>query len=233
MQLKVSRFSCKYAYISERIDLMDLIYGTRNPSKLKSMIKMLDGLNFCITGLEALGLKIEEAEETGKDPLSNAAQKAQFYFQQIKKPVFSCDSGLYFEGIDENDQPGVLIKRIHGNNLTYREMLHYYSNLAAKYGGRLTAYYKNSICLVMDENDIYKYDGQDICSERFYIVDKPHKTYREGFPLDSLSVEIKSMKYYYDLEGSKSNSLGVINGFRSFFIRSINDYFNEALSLLP
>lgn len=203
---------------------MNLIYGTYNPSKLESMKKMLGGLDLCITGLGNLGIKLLEAEETGKDPLSNAIQKAMTYFEQIKQPIFSCDSGLYFEDVDEKDQPGVLIKRIHGNNLTHREMLDYYSNLAARYGGRLTAYYKNSICLVMDENSIYQYDGEDICSEKFYIIDKPHKEYREGFPLDSLSVEIESMKYYYDLEGTKSENLGVIYGFRGFFIRSLDDY---------
>ena len=200
---------------------MNLIYGTHNPAKVESMTKALNGLDICITGLGKLDIKLEEAEENGKDPLSNATQKAMTYYKQIKRPVFSCDSGLYFEGVDEEDQPGVLIKRIHGNNLTYREMLTYYSNLAAKYGGRLTAYYKNSICLVMSENEVYKYDGEDICSEKFYIVDKPHKEYREGFPLDSLSVEIDSMKYYYDLEDDKSKNLGVILGFRNFFIRSL------------
>jgi XTP/dITP diphosphohydrolase len=205
---------------------MNLIYGTYNPSKLESMITMLDGVNLCITGLRNLNMEIKEAEETGKDPLSNATQKAMSYFEQIKQPIFSCDSGLYFEGVDEKDQPGVLIKRIHGNDLTYREMLSYYSNLATRYGGKLTAFYKNSICLVMNENNVYKYDGEDICSEKFYIVDKPHKKYREGFPLDSLSVEIESMKYYYDLEGNKSEKLGVIYGFRNFFIRSVNDYLN-------
>jgi XTP/dITP diphosphohydrolase len=205
---------------------MNLIYGTYNPSKLESMIKMLDGLNLCITGLETLHMEINEAQETGKDPLSNATQKAMSYFEQIKQPLFSCDSGLYFEGVDEKDQPGVLIKRIHGNNLTYSEMLSYYSNLSTSYGGKLIAYYKNSICLVIDENNIYKYDGEDINSEKFYIVNKPHEKYREGFPLDSLSVEIASMKYYYDLEGNNSESLGVIQGFRNFFIKSINDYLN-------
>ncbi|MGB7603883.1 MAG: non-canonical purine NTP pyrophosphatase [Lutisporaceae bacterium] len=206
---------------------MNLIYGTNNPSKLESMIKMLDGLNLRITGLEAFNIELKEAEETGKDPLSNAIQKAMSYYEQIKQPIFSCDSGLYFEGVDEKDQPGVLIKRIHGNNLTYKELLSYYSNLATSYGGKLIAYYKNSICLVMNENSIYEYDGEDISSEKFYIVDKPHKKYREGFPLDSLSVEIESMKYYYDLEGNKSENLGVLYGFRNFFIRSLNDYSNN------
>ncbi|MBZ9623770.1 hypothetical protein G9F71_013030 [Clostridium sp. FP2] len=205
---------------------MNLIYGTYNPSKLESMIKMLDGLNISITDLGTLGMELKEAEETGKNPLSNATQKALAYFEQIKQPIFSYDTGLYFEGVDEKDQPGVLIKRIHGNNLTYIEMLSYYSNLATRYGGKLIAYYKNSICLVMDENNIYKYDGEDIYSEKFYIVDKPHKKYREGFPLDSLSVEMESMKYYYDLEGSKSENLGVISGFKNFFIKSLYDYLN-------
>ena len=145
---------------------MNLIYGTYNPSKLESMIKILDGLNLRITDLGTIDIEIKEAEETGKDPLSNATQKAMSYFEQIKQPIFSCDSGLYFEDVDEKDQPGVLIKRIHGKNLAYRE----------------------------------------------------------GFPLDSLSVEMESMKYYYDLEGKESEKLGVIHGFRNFFIRSINDY---------
>jgi len=203
---------------------MNLIYGTYNPAKLESMTKMLDGLNISIKGLGNLNMEIKEAEELGKDPLTNAVQKATCYFEQIGQPIFSCDSGLYFEGVAEEDQPGVLIKRIQGNELTSKEMLSYYSNLAAKYGRKLTAYYKNSICLIMDKNNIYKYSGEDINSDKFYIVDKPHKKYREGFPLDSLSVEIESMKYYYDLEGNKSESLGVIEGFRNFFIRSLKDY---------
>ncbi len=206
---------------------MNLIYGTSNPSKLESMIKALEGLNLSITGLQELGMKIEDAEETGKDPLSNAEQKALFYFKQIKQPVFSCDSGLYFEGVNEEDQPGVLIRRINGKAMSDMEMIIYYSNLAAKYGGKLTAYYKNSICLVMDENSIYKYDGEDIHSEKFHMVDKPHPNYREGFPLDSLSVEIESMKYYYDLDNTEGESLGVIHGFRNFFIRSIKSYMED------
>lgn len=203
---------------------MDLIYGTHNPAKLYSMIKALGGLELSIIGLDELHMEIMEAEESGKDPMANAVQKAVSYYEQIKRPVFSCDSGLYFENVDEEDQSGVMIKRVHGKTLTYREMLDYYSNLSAMYGGKLTTYYKNAVCLVMDEKHIYKYDGKDIWSEKFYIVDKPHEKYREGFPLDSLSVEIKSMKYYYDLEGRNSESLGVINGFRNFFIKSLNDY---------
>lgn len=200
---------------------MQLIYGTYNPSKIESMEKMLDGLNINLIGLKSLNMELVEAEESGKEPLTNAVQKAVTYYRQIKKPVFSCDSGLYFENVNEIDQPGVMIKRINGNNLSYREMLDYYSDLAKKYGGKLVAFYKNAICLVVDENNIFTYDGEDISSEKFYLVDKPHNKYREGFPLDSLSVDMKSMKYYYDLDDRNSDNLAVIQGFRDFFIRSI------------
>ena len=200
---------------------MNLIYGTYNPAKFKSMEKMTKGLEINLIELSSLAANLEEAEENGKAPLDNATAKAMTYYNQLKQPVFSCDSGLYFENVDEEDQPGVYIKRVKGQVLTDRGMQKYYGELAKKYGGKLTAYYKNAICLVINENEIYKYDGEDLNSERFYLVEKPHEIFRDGFPLDSLSVEMKSMEYYYDLKEDKSSHLGVINGFRNFFISKL------------
>lgn len=71
---------------------MDLIYGTHNPAKLYSMIKALGGLELSIIGLDELHMELMEAEESGKDPMANAVQKAVSYYEQIKRPVFSCDS---------------------------------------------------------------------------------------------------------------------------------------------
>lgn len=199
-----------------------LIYGTHNPSKQASMLKMLEGLAIDLKDLSSISKKLIEADEDFLTPIENATQKATTYYQQLKVPVFSCDSGLYFEGVALEDQPGVHIKRIHGQDLSYRGMYDYYQQLADKYGGRLTAYYKNAICLVMSEEDIFQYDGEDLQSEKFYIVNKPHEIYKEGFPLDSLSVEITSGKYYYDLDGKRSKNLGVIKGFRDFFVRNLS-----------
>lgn len=201
---------------------MQLIYGTNNPAKLESMRRKIEGLDIELIGLNSLGVELIEPKEIGKDPLENAILKARGYYQQVQKPLFSCDSGLYFEEVAEEDQPGIRIKRIHGMNLSYMEMVDYYSKLSKKYGGRLTAYYRNSICLIIDENTIYQYDGEDIWSERFYIVDKPHGTYYEGFPLDSLSVEIESNRYYYDLEEEKI--IVKDEGFKRFFRRSIYNH---------
>jgi 8-oxo-dGTP diphosphatase len=34
-------------------------------------------------------------KEDGKEPLENARKKAWYYYKQINKPLFSCDSGLF------------------------------------------------------------------------------------------------------------------------------------------
>jgi len=206
--------------LSWRTITMNLLYGTYNVAKLKSMQKTLASLPINIMGLDSIEGSLEEPVEDGKIPLENARAKALGYYKQVKEPIFSCDSGLYFEGVDEEDQPGVMVRRVKGKCLNDQEMIRYYSKLAAKYGGRLKARYRNAICLVMNEEDILEYDGEDIWWEEFFIVSEPHHHYTEGFPLDSLSVEKESGRYYNDIEASESDD-ELEKGFRDFFIRSL------------
>lgn len=200
---------------------MQLVYGTYNPAKYNSMVQIVKDLEIELISLSSFGEQVIESDESGNNPLSNAEEKALNYYNQIKKPVFSCDTGLYFKGIEEFEQPGVKARRVNGKKFNDTEMINHYINLANKYGGKLTAYYKNAICLVMNENNIIRYCGDDLNSEEFYIVNKPHPTMREGFPLDSISVHIKKEKYYYDIEDDQQKNFGVSKGFHSFFKRLI------------
>ena len=72
---------------------------------------------------------------------------------------------------------------------------------------------------MLDEKRVYDDMGEDIASERFMIVSKPHEKRREGFPLDSLSVHIASGRYYYDLEGYDEKYSN--NGFAAFFEKAL------------
>lgn len=57
-------------------------------------------------------------------------------------------------------------------------------------------------------------------SEKFILTDRPHSTIRkEGFPLDSLSLDIKTKQYYYDLSEDKLQQIAVEDGFLKFFER--------------
>jgi len=199
---------------------MKLLYGTGNPAKLSDMKHRLEKMNIELIGLRDLkekGIAIPEVAESGSTPLENARQKAVAYYKAFHIPVFSCDSGLYFENVPDEIQPGVHVRNVHGKCLSDEEMLEYYSGLAKKYG-KLMAKYKNAICFVMDEEHIYEAMEPSMESGRFILADVPHPSIREkGFPLDSLSIDIKTNMYYYDLPDDEQEQFAVEDGFQAFF----------------
>lgn len=212
------------------------LYGTGNSAKLQSMRECLKGLDIEIIGLsEISGDKdTPDVDEDGGSPLENARIKAEAYYRCFGIPVFSCDTGLYFDNPDfpAELQPGVNVRNVGGKRLSDEEMTSYYSGLAAKYG-RLTARYKNAICLVMSDSVIAESMDDSLSGNPFYIVEKPHEKWKnqvEGFPLDCLSVHIPTGKYYYDLteEDMRASSglvSGTAKGYLSFFEDILRRFF--------
>lgn len=93
-----------------------------------------------------------------------------------------------------------------GNPAKMTSMRKRLKNLARQYGG-LTAVYKNAICLVIDDEHIYEAMEPSMESSKFLITDKPYSNVKKkGFPLDSLSVDIKTGQYFYELSYDKQNS---------------------------
>jgi len=200
---------------------MKILYGTGNPAKLSAMKRRLEPLGIELIGLQdikAMGRIIPEVEENGVTPLENARLKAKAYYQAFQMPVFSCDSGLYFDNVPEEIQPGVHVRTVNGKYLSDEEMQAYYAGLAGKYGN-LTARYCNAICFVQDENTVYEAMEPSMESERFLLTDRIHPIRKKGFPLDSLSIDIKTGKYYYDLPEGALDRVAVEDGFLEFFRR--------------
>lgn len=193
-----------------------MLYGTGNPAKLNAMKKRLSGVGITLVGLKDLGCEIPEVVEDGKTPLENARKKAVAYFEAFRIPVFSCDSGLYIDGVPENEQPGVHVRRMNGKVLSDEQMIVHYSSFAKKYGNP-TARYRNAICFVEDEKHIYEAMEPSMGSSAFILTSKPYPVMKKGFPLDSLSVDIKTGKYYYELTGNELDRLAVEDGFAEFF----------------
>ena len=192
-----------------------LLYGTGNPAKLAAMRRWLEKLDIELLGLKDMDMPAPTVEETGSSPLENAIAKAKAYYGAYGIPVFSCDSGLYFDGMPDHVQPGVHVRNVGGRCLSDKEMLDYYSSLAEKYGD-LTARYRNAICLIMDSGHICSSMDESLASQPFIITAKPHPNFREGFPLDSLSVDISTGKYYYDLQDNATDVVAVEDGFTEF-----------------
>jgi len=204
---------------------MKLIYATKNKAKFDHMVEMLEGLDIELISLLDIkgGIEMPEPKEEGRNPLENAEEKAQHYFKYLKQPLFSCDSGLFIKEATDEEQPGVMVRRPFGHKgerLDDNGMINYYSSMAEKYGGKITAYYKNAVCLILDYKQIICYDGHDIDDVEFYIVSKPHVVRKEGFPIDSLSMHPGTGKYYFDLNPEDFEEDNHIKrGFREFFKR--------------
>jgi len=186
----------------------------------------VSGLGVEILSLDDVNAPELDIEESGKSPLENATIKAMAYYNALKMPVFSLDSGMYIDDLANDDprQPGVHVRRINGRRLNDDELMEYYANMSVQLGGKMTARYRNGICLVINETSIHKHDGDDIATAKFIISPKPHATRNPGFPVDSLSIHIQSGQYYYDLNdaGNANKYYGIDDGFTAFFRRALN-----------
>lgn len=195
---------------------MKILYGTTNKGKLQAMKTALESFDIELIGLRDIDCELPNINENGKTPLENAEIKAKAYYEAFRMPVFSCDSGLYFDELQDEEQPGLHVRRINDKELTDDEMIAYYAALAEGHGGRITGRYRNAIYFILDEEHHYSSMDMSIATEPFILVAEPHEKRVEGFPLDSLSIDIETGKYYYDLE-VKDVSTSVDDGVRRFF----------------
>jgi len=198
---------------------MKLLYGTTNKGKVAFMQNRVAHLGIEIVSLSHIQAPTLHIVEDGNSPLDNARIKALAYFDALKIPLFSCDSGLYIEGLDETRQPGINVRGA-CDYMDDRKVIEYYSALAAEFGGKMIARYVNAICFVKADGQVFQHMGDDIASDPFYIVTKPHATRVEGFPLDSLSVHIGSGEYYLDRE-YRDKCAEIDKGFAAFFTRTL------------
>lgn len=182
-----------------------LLFGTYNPAKLDLMRRYLAGLPIVLDGLFSLDAPPAEADETGDTTLENARIKAIWYCRATGMPTLAADSALFIDGIPADEQPAAHARRMGGTRMTDEEMQAHFAALVHAHGGRLRAQYRNAACIAFPDGRILCRDDERIATKPFYLVDTPHAKRVVGFPLDSLSVEIQSGAYYYDLTDSLDN----------------------------
>lgn len=199
-----------------------LLYGTTNKAKIAVMENAVRDLGIELISLNDLNCELPIIVENGKTPLENAEIKARAYYEAFHMPVFSCDSGLYFDELSDEEQPGIHVRRVNGRELSDEEMTGYYASLARKHGGKLIGRYRNAIYFILDEKSHYSSMDMSIATEPFMLVSTPHPKRVEGFPLDSLSKDMKTGEYYYDLEEREVSS-NVEEGLRCFFEKVLEE----------
>lgn len=213
--------------------MKEIIFGTGNSAKIAYAKRALEGLPLHVVGLkqaaEARGILLPEIKETGNTQLENAELKAESYFRLFKSPVFSCDSGLYLwnnmtgEPLPKEEQPGIHVRGRGEHRLSDDELLAHYIGLVKKYG-QIRARYKNAVCLIWDDDIRESGMGEDLWGEAFLLTDVPHKKRVPGFPLDGISLDLKTQKYFYDMEGNSQDDVVSNDGFRHFFCNFLEKY---------
>ena len=93
---------------------MKILYGTTNNGKLQAMRTALESFDIELIGLSDIDCELPGINENGKTPLENAEIKAKAYYEALHMPVFSCDSGLYFDELSDEEQPGIHVRRVGG-----------------------------------------------------------------------------------------------------------------------
>lgn len=207
---------------------MRVLIGTTNPSKVKRFEKFLDGCDIEFCTLKDLGIT-QEPEESGMNPEENAVIKAKYY-GQFFDIVICNDSGLYFDSLplDDSRQPGLNIRTPGGcERLDDEAMIEYYSDLVHSLGGKVLAYYLDGIA-VYNKGEIYSFmeNSEATREDAFYMVDTPSENRHEGWPLDSLSLNVNTMTYFVDkgnnlYDATKENIM--VGEYRKRLIRFLKD----------
>lgn len=173
-----------------------ILFATENESKKERFKDKLLKHNIEIITINDFGNKLE-VNEDGQNAIENALIKARTYSKITDMPVLAMDDNLYIEGIPEDKQPGLFVRRINGKRLTDEEMLDYYINLAHTYGtnGKLTCRWVYGIAVIYNDKELtYTWNKED-----FYLVDKQSNKINPGYPLNTISVNKKLNKYFTDI----------------------------------
>lgn len=173
-----------------------VLFATGNESKIKRFKSKLEKNNIEIISIKDID-KFVDVNENGKNAIENALIKARAYASICDYPVFAMDDNLYIEGIPDEKQPGMYVRRVNGKRLNDDEMIEYYSDLARKYGdnGRITCRWVYGMAVINNgKESTYTWSKED-----FYIVDKPSNKINPGYPLDTISINKELNKYFTDI----------------------------------
>lgn len=176
--------------------MKEILFGTTNEAKIKQVRGALALINIGVRGVADKEM-LPKVNEDGKTAVENARKKALAYAQALREPVFSMDNALYLEGLVDEEQPGLNVRRMNGypERPSDEQMLEYYSRLISRLGGKINGYWEFGVCLATLEGKTWE---AIIKSPRIF-VEKPSKIIVAGYPLESIQIEPESGRYISEM----------------------------------
>lgn len=152
------------------------------------------GIDYQRYWIDAQGKEVKvEVPEDGKSLEENARKKAKAYYDayklimpQTQFAVITTDEGLYIEGLENEQQPGMFVRRFNGldaDRATDQEVVARYTSLVGSRGGEVNAKWKYS--LVMYDGKAFK----DLTwQEPVRFSDTPHLPITKGYVLNNITI---------------------------------------------
>ncbi len=175
--------------------MKELTFGTTNEAKIKQIRGALVPAGIDVNGVIDKSV-LPEVIEDGKTANENARKKALAYAKALGKTVFSMDNALYINGLSDDRQPALNVRRIGGLTATTdEEMIEYYSKLIDSLGGKAEGYWEFGICIATPEGNCKE---TTIKSPRTF-VSTPTTSRQAGYPLESIQIDPVTNKYIADM----------------------------------
>ena len=177
--------------------MKQIIFATTNQSKSKRFSKGLKELGIEVLSLKDIDVKLD-VEEDGSTAIENALIKARECYKKTKKPSMGMDDTLYMEGVPEDRQPGLFVRRVNGKSLTDEEALEYYTNLVKEYGvdGKINCKWIYGLAVINEKGEEATYTWS---KDNFYMVSSRSDKINPGYPLNSISKYKRLDKYFTDV----------------------------------
>ncbi len=200
---------------------MKVLFATTNQAKVGKYKESLKEKGIELITINDLDFKVE-VNENGKNAIENAYIKAKTYYNATKIPTIGMDNCLFIEELPEEKQPGTHVRRIKGKELSDEEMIEYYTKLANKYGGKLTAKWVYGM-VICNQQERKEYSWS---KSNFYLIDRPCERRNPGYPLDSISVIPETNQYWLELteeDKKKNKEKDNTNDVVAFIVNSIEN----------
>lgn len=176
--------------------MRQILFATGNKAKVDRFKNDLLRNGIEVITLADIDINVD-VDENGVNAIENALIKARAYHKETGMTTIAMDDNLYLENVPIEKQPGMYVRRVNGKRLTDDEMIEHYVRLVKKYGkgGKLTAKWIYGMALIKDGKEFtYTWEKED-----FYLVDSPSDKIKEGYPLNSISINKKLNKYFTDM----------------------------------
>ena len=189
--------------------MKQILFATTNKSKINDFKDKLFKYNIEVLSLEDLNIKIDVIEN-GKSAIENALLKVRSCKKYTNLPIIGMDDSLYLEGVPEDIQPGLYVRRVSGKTLNDEEMIDYYTSIVKKYGinGRIECKWVYGFALIDADRKEYTYSW---CIDNFYMVEKPSNIIKPGYPLNSITKYKENNEYFDEINDDEKEKLNVDN----------------------